>query len=44
MAMICVGEELCKSWEKTGKTELLVLFVEYVLIRTNLIIQTIVVV
>jgi len=28
MALICVGEELCKSWEKSGKMELLVLFLD----------------
>ena len=30
MANVFVGEELCKTWEKSGKTELLVLSVEII--------------
>jgi len=37
MAMTYVVEELCKSWEKSGKMELLVLFLEYLLVSDNLI-------
>jgi len=39
MAMTYVGEELCKSWEKSGKMELLVLFLKYLLLGDNLIMQ-----